>query len=201
MQYANIVFTTALLLLSLFACSASQSTSFSENNSIEKTRNNKSTGTHPETSLSIPVDGKLGDEHLKLYVSVTILVEQLRYEQVSAQLQKSNRPFSQNSTNNRALEELAIDYFGYDPQLYYWSKKIIEKILNNPGTPAQNTDDVKVYLAREILFHNIAILEKNRDELQFALNYRLKSGPAKAQHSEIKTTGSISTASTQHPST
>ena len=200
MQYANLVFAMFLFLLMLFACSSNQSSKVSQHNNSENSSNSQDNVSQKQLLATIPVDGKLRDEHLKMYVSVKIKQEQLRYQQqVSTSDNKEQvDPNIQNYTD-RDLEKIAINDFGFDSEIYYWSKRIIQDTLliyvGSNSTP--DTDHTN----RDLLMHNLSVLAKHKDELRFANSYRLKLNVSSNPQSTLNKISNTQLASTPKPST
>jgi len=186
----------------LHACSSNQSSGNSQNHYSQPEHfGNAQQKVTLEKSLSdIPADGKLRPEHIKMYVSVRIKQEQLRYQRhtenpASGELEKTNL---QNSALTDDIETIAIDDFGFDSKIYYWSKKVIQETLQNyssssSSTAAELTDN-------DTLVHNLTLLKKHRDELRFAHSYRLKLKHSSEPDTALKNVSNNQLAFTQKPS-
>ena len=200
MQYANLVFATFLFLLMLFACSSNQSSKVSQQNHSENSSNTRDNESQEKLLATIPVDGKLRDEHLKMYVSVKIKQEQLRYQQqTSTSENKEQVDANFQHYTDRDLEKIAFNDFGFDSEIYYWSKRIIQDtlLIYVGGTSTSDTDHTK----RDVLTHNLSLLAKHRDELRFANSYRLKLNTSPNPQSALKNISNTQLASTPEPST
>ena len=201
MQYANVVFATFLFFL-LFACNASQSSKATQQNNLEKSSKTQNHTLQGELLSTIPVDGKLQDAHLQMYVSVKIKQEQLRYQQEisqSKELEQDNR-YSHNYTD-RDLETIAINEFGFDPKIYHWSKKIIQNTLRVNVSEESRSDTGSKQLGNQVLKHNLSVLAKHNDELRFANSYRLKLNISSNQQTAFKNVNKTQSAVTPKPST
>jgi len=200
MQYANLVFAMFLFLLMLFACSSSQSSKVSQHNNSENSSNTQDNASQQQLLATIPVDGKLRDEHLKMYVSVKIKQEQLRYQQQvsKSEIKEQVDPNFQRYTE-RDLEKIAINDFGFDSEIYYWSKKIIQNTLLTyvGGSSTSDTNHINT----DVLMHNLSILAKHKDELRFANSYRLKLNVSSSQQSYLKNISKNQPVLTPKPST
>lgn len=200
MQYANLVFAMFLFLLMLFACSSSQSSKVSQHNNSENSSNTLDNASQQQLLATIPVDGKLRDEHLKMYVSVKIKQEQLRYQQQvsKSEIKEQVDPNFQRYTE-RDLEKIAINDFGFDSEIYYWSKKIIQNTLLTyvGGGSTSDTNHINT----DVLMHNLSILAKHKDELRFANSYRLKLNVSSSQQSYLKNISKNQPVLTPKPST
>ena len=171
MQYTKIVL-ASFLYLSLFACNSGQVTETMElatDESSNTTRNTKVAG--------IPMDGKLRDEHLQMYVSIQIILEQIRYQRASSGIFINNK---------NELEEMAIGHFEYDSRLYQWVKKIVENT-------SQNSNDTNYIRANNfsspdnsVIAHNLSKIRKFRDELRFVKKYKLNPNLAQSSRSSHK---------------
>ena len=187
----HVVCTTTLFLL-LSASSSNQPADvsqqrFDNNQSIEKTV--ESNAQQPRPPI-IPIDGRLRNEHMQMYVSVKIRQEQIRYQHKKSNtpvLSKNNaapinntvenQPVNQNNSdtvgNARLNERLAIEEFEFNVQLYHWVKQTIQR------TQARSLEeDVSKYkrvsnFEEYVLAHNLKMLKKHEDELRFAAKYKL----------------------------
>lgn len=201
MQYANAVFALFLFFV-LFACNTSQSTKATQQKNSEKTENKQINTSQEQLLSTIPVDGKLRDEHLKMYVSVKIKQEQLRYQQQLSQSQSIEQidPNFQKYTD-KEIEAIAVNEFGFDLQVYFWSKKIIQDTLLVYAGSSPAPDAISLQPGKNVLTHNLSILTKHRDELRFANSYRLKLNISSSRQSALKNISKNQSAVFPKPST
>jgi hypothetical protein len=196
----NVVCTIAIFLL-LSACSSNKPADVSQQqiDSNQKVKNTVETYPQQPRSPVIPLDGRLRDEHIKMYVSVKIKQEQIRYqheESDTAILSKINTASIDNTTGNQLAnqsnsytagkailnERLAIEEFEFNVQLYHWVKQTIQR------THARSLEeDIRKYkrfsnFEEYVLVHNLNMLEKHEDELRFADNYKIPPASSLKQY-------------------
>jgi len=201
MQFANPVFAVFLFLLVLSACNTSQSAKVSQHNNSDKSGINPDKVSLKQLLSTIPADGKLRDEHLTMYVSVKIKQEQLRYLQKSALTDVANS--SENNFHRfteRDLEKIAIEDFGFNSEIYFWSKKMIHDTLAAYADSKPDSDADNLTKNNDALIHNLSIVAKHRDELRFAHNYRLKLQISSSRQSSFKNVSKNQLALTPKPS-
>ena len=82
----NYLIYTAALLLLLSACSSNQTADINQQQFDDNQNIKKTVETIPQEPRApvIPIDGRLRDEHMQMYVSVKIKQEQLRYQHEEA---------------------------------------------------------------------------------------------------------------------
>lgn len=137
----------------------------------------------------VPMDGRLRDEHMQMYVSVKIRQEQLRYEQGITYIAKQDpqnphgkpaalhlaqaRLSGREQVPDRVYEQMAVKEFEFNRQLFYWTKQTIRNVmddLSNEGGVGKRTAS---NFEESVKMHNRNMIKKYRDELAFALNYQL----------------------------
>ena len=188
----NYVVCTAALFLLLSACSSNQPADVSrqqiDNN--KNIRQTLETNSQQPRSPIIPIDGRLRDEHMQMYVSVKIKQEQIRYQHEGSNsvILSNNEAASRNNTTaNQQVnqsnsdtvakailnERLAIEEFEFNAQLYHWVKQTIRytQIQSNKEdvSKSRRASNFEEY----VLAHNLKMLEKHADELRFAANYKI----------------------------
>ena len=145
-----------------------------------------------ENTPAVPMDGRLRDEHLQMYVSVKIRQEQLRYEQgityVAQHSQhkvsdkKGNTAGTQNTVYvlsnepvpHRIYEKQAVKEFEFDDQLYFWAKRTIQAAMARSASEDLAEHKRISSFEESVAAHNLKMIQKYQDELQFALNYKLQ---------------------------
>lgn len=194
----HVVCTIAIFLL-LSACSSNKPADVSQQQIDNNQKVKKTVETYPQQPRSpiVPLDGRLRDEHMEMYVSVKIKQEQIRYQHEelnTAIFSKNNaasmdssyetQPVNTNHSNrvNPAIsyEKMAVKEFEFNGQLYHWAKQIIQR------TQARSIkEDISKYkrvsnFEEYVIVHNLKMLEKHEDELRFADNYKI-SPPSSLQ--------------------
>ena len=166
MLYTKIVCAMALILFFSASCSSNQSSDINHQKNINS---------HFELP-SISKDGRLRAEHVHMYVSAKIKQEQLRYEKESHQknIEFTGSLNNSNSSENISLERAAIEHFEFDPQVYFWSKNIIDDTLANYTDNDSNPRKSMSNIGNPVIAHNLRILKKFKDDLRFARYYKLK---------------------------
>jgi hypothetical protein len=188
------VMTLMIIVLLFSACSSKQSSDVihpdsynAQNNSIVRANTISSNTVDRQNAQrvkvrvtpihvtpSVPVDGRLRDADITVYVSVKIKQEQFHYEWAITQTinQELNTLYAQ-SDSDINFETLAINYFEFDPQLYHWSKKTINTTLSHVSDPEFSNREEMSNFNQWVISHNISMIEKFKDELRFAKNYKL----------------------------
>lgn len=200
MQYQHAVVMTALAVLFLSGCGSNQA-SINQHKIDYQTDIHKAVDTVPvqPSEPTIPLDGRLRDEHLQMYVSVKIKQEQLRYEAedaIEATYIAGNRavviPAAASKQSLSAAspaakkasaryEQQAIENFEFNTHLYFWAKHTIHETFtraSREGTLKRRASNFKEY----VLSHNLQMVEKYKDQLRFAENYKLNPPQSIVQH-------------------
>ena len=165
MQYTAKVCAIGVFLLFLSACSS--------NLSPESNRQENNNSTYDLSS--IPRDGKLRAEHVRMYVSVKIKQEQLRFESKSQQQINDafDSSYHRNARTTNTFEKAAIEHFEFDSQVYFWSKNVIDDILINYTDSDSNPRSSMSNIGNPTIAYNLAMLTKFKDDLRFAKHYRI----------------------------
>ena len=170
----------AAIILLLSACSSNQSSNqpsdVSQQNFAGKNQNiqNAVEKIPSQESPVVPMDGRLRNEHIQMYVSVKIKQEQLRYEQSIAYIktQETNTKATR-AISDIEIEKLAIEHFDLNPELYFWSKKIINNTLKRSAMEDVSKPRRISSFEEAVVVHNFSMIEKFKDELRFAQQYKL----------------------------
>ncbi|WP_455220810.1 hypothetical protein [Kaarinaea lacus] len=198
MRHQFVVFAAAIILL-LSACGSNQTASINQPDISNQKDIHKAVEIIPQQKIpTIPIDGRLRDEHLQMYVSVKIKEEQLRYEAESADsnvhiakvadqsVADSNQkpPARQQEAINSPsrYEKKAIEEFEFNSNLYLWAKQTIYETLSR--SPVENTLSKKraSNFTEYVVNHNLRMINKYRDQLQFVENYKLHPPTSIVQH-------------------
>lgn len=193
MRCHNLVL-TAVVLLFLSGCGSNQpaNTDVSQSKSNHHSDIHKAVDTIQEQkSPTIPIDGRLRDEHLQMYVSVRIKQEQLRYEAetenaanyisntagtkiTDAGTNTAPRSLTSAAKNSSALyEKQAVENFEFNRHLYFWAKQtIVDTLARAPIGNALSKKRASNF-EEYVVTHNLQMIEKYRDQLRFAENYKL----------------------------
>jgi hypothetical protein len=193
MRCHNLVL-TAVVILFLSGCGSNQPT----NSNISQPKPSNHSDIHKAVDTfqeqkppTIPIDGRLRDEHLQMYVSVRIKQEQLRFEAesdnaanyisntsdtvISGAGSKQVSPSLSAAARNSSVlyEKKAIEDFEFNRHLYFWAKQTISDTLAHaPIDNALNKRRASNF-EEYVVTHNLQMIEKYRDQLRFAENYRL----------------------------
>ena len=193
MRCHNLVL-TAVVLLFLSGCGSNQpaNTDVSQPNSNRQSNIHNAVDTIQEPkSPTVPIDGRLRDEHLQMYVSVRIKQEQLRYasetENVTnyisntsdtkitdADTNTASRSLISVAKNSSAVyEKQAVEDFEFNRHLYFWAKQtIVDTLARAPIGNALSKKRASNF-EEYVVTHNLQMIEKYRDQLRFAENYKL----------------------------
>ena len=193
MRCHNLVL-TAVVLLYLSGCGSNQpaNTDVSQPNSNGQSNIHKAVDTfQQQKSPTIPIDGRLRDEHLQMYVSVRIKQEQLRYEfetentanyilntgeikSADTDTNIASRSLTSVAKNSSAFyEKKAVEDFEFNRHLYFWAKQtIVDTLARAPIGNALSKKRASNF-EEYVVTHNLQMIEKYRDELRFAENYKL----------------------------
>ena len=189
----------AVIILLVSGCGSNQTASISQQDISNQKDIHKAVEIIPQQKTpTIPIDGRLRDEHLQMYVSVKIKAEQLRYEMESADSnvhiarvadqtvaeinQKPSTRQAEAINSPSAYEKKAIEEFEFNSNLYFWAKQTIYETLAQ--SPVDNTFSKKraSNFAEYVVNHNLRIVNKYRDQLQFVENYKLHPPTSMVQH-------------------
>lgn len=193
MHYRYVALTTIIIVFLLFGCGSNQPA----NTNISQPVSNQHSNIHravetiqEQKSPTVPIDGRLRDEHLQMYVSVKIKQEQLRY---AAETENSSSfisnvgaaadiesgvnhlPSVRKATKQSPViyEKKALADFEFNTYLYYWAKQTIADTLARlPVDKALNKRRASNF-EEYVVAHNLRMIEKYRDQLRFAENYKL----------------------------
>jgi hypothetical protein len=193
MRCHNLVL-TAVVLLFLSGCGSNQpaNTDVSQPNSSRQSNIHNAVDTIQEPkSPTVPIDGRLRDEHLQMYVSVRIKQEQLRYKSetenaanyisntsdtkiADAHTNAASRSLTSAAKNSSALyEKQAVEDFEFNRHLYFWAKQtIVDTLARAPIGNALSKKRASNF-EEYVVTHNLRMIEKYRDQLRFAENYKL----------------------------
>lgn len=193
MRCHNLVL-TAVVLLFLSGCGSNQpaNTDVSQPNSNYHSDIHKAVDTYQEQKPpTIPIDGRLRDEHLQMYVSVRIKQEQLRFEAESdnatnyisntgdikitdAGTNTASPSLTAAVKKSSALnEKQAVEDFEFNRHLYFWAKQtIVDTLARAPIGNALSKKRASNF-EEYVVTHNLQMIEKYRDQLRFAENYKL----------------------------
>lgn len=193
MRCHNLVL-TAVVILFLSGCGANQPS----NSSISQPKSSNHSNIHKAVNIfqeqkppTIPIDGRLRDEHLQMYVSVRIKQEQLRFEAesdnaanyisnasdavISGAGSKQASPSLVVAAKNSSVlyEKKAIEDFEFNRHLYFWAKQtIVDTLAYAPVDNALNKRRASNF-EEYVVTHNLQMIKKYRDQLRFAENYKL----------------------------
>jgi len=197
MRYYVFVVITAAMLLLLSGCGSSQTANIEQANIRIQDNIHDAVEIIPQQKApTIPIDGRLRDEHLRMYISVKIKEEQLRYEAETANeyshialvanrsattsKQVARQPASINGPSS--YEKKAIEEFDFNFPLYLWAKQTIADTLARK--PLDNTLRKKKAsnFTEYVVNHNLQMINKFSDQLQFVERYKLHPPTSIVQH-------------------
>ena len=196
----NLAVFATIIALMLAACSSNHQTAVSQQQIDSKQTVKKTIESYPKQQRSpvIPIDGRLRDEHIQMYVSVKIKQEQLRYQQeesnstiqikntVSNINSKENQPVNSDNSFNitpaSLIERVAVEEFDFNVQLYHWVKQTI-RYTQARRTEMETSNQQRISSFEEyVMAHNLEMLERHADELHFAANYKITLPSSMKQH-------------------
>lgn len=163
MQYINWVCAVTLPLM-ICACSSNQSSELAQDRSYIPDFN----------SVHVPTDGRLLNEHVRMYVSVKIKQEQFRYENKQQISNKTRTVINQHGYSADSLEKAALEHFEFNPRVYFWAKNTIEDILINYTDVNANPRRTMSNISNPVIAHNLAVIQKFKEDLRFAKQYRIE---------------------------
>ena len=202
-----VVFTTAMVVL-LCACSSHQSADIDISHHRLDSQHpvQKAVEIIPQQkSPTVPLDGRLRDEHLQMYVSVKIKQEQLRYDSETSHASKQAKinnevPMTEVAPNqkrytlqsakqsiknsNAIYEKMAVEDFEFNTQLYFWAKQTIAETLEQAAikNKAKSKYSRASNFQEYVITHNLQMIEKYHDQLRFVANYKLQETDSRVQH-------------------
>jgi hypothetical protein len=205
MRCHYVVFAIVIILI-LSGCDSNQPADVSQQESNSQTNIHKAVEIIPQqTTPVIPIDGRLRDEHLLMYVSVKIKQEQLRYETeistasslntnvsnvVNASIAaKGKTPVPSPITTKSATgadkidyEKIAVEEFEFNKYLYFWAKQTITETLARANVRDERKITRAANFSEYVISHNLEMIEKYKDQLRFAESYKLKLSESLVQH-------------------
>ncbi|WP_455207396.1 hypothetical protein [Kaarinaea lacus] len=198
-----VVFTTAMVVL-LCACSSHQSADIDISHhrlDSQQPVQNAVEIIPQQKPPTVPLDGRLRDEHLQMYVSVKIKQEQIRYDSETSpslnQVKINNKvPMTDVATNqkrhtlqstrkpNADYEKMAVEDFEFNTQLYFWAKQTIAETLEQAAikNKAKSKYSRASNFQEYVITHNLQMVEKYHDQLRFVENYKLQATNSRVQH-------------------
>jgi len=195
MRYQFVVYTATMLLL-LTGCGSNQTADVDQPNISTHDNIHNAVEITPQKAPTIPIDGRLRDEHLKMYVSVKIKEEQLRYaaETASANIHiaqvanpstDNTKPVNEQSKTINAptnYEKKAIEEFEFNSYLYLWAKQTIANTLAHEPLSDTLRRKRASNFTEYVVNHNLQMVDKYRDQLEFAEHYKLHPPTSIVQH-------------------
>ncbi|MCI0508399.1 MAG: hypothetical protein L0Z73_20185 [Gammaproteobacteria bacterium] len=205
MRCHYVVFAIVIILI-LSGCGSNQPANVSQHKKNIQTDIHKAVEIIPQqTTPVIPIDGRLRDEHLQMYVSVKIKQEQLRYEteistspNLSANISnaentgvatKGKTPVSQSNTVKPVIgtekinyEKMAVEDFEFNKYLYFWAKQTIAETLERANAHNDGKISRAANFSEYVISHNLEMIEKYKDQLRFAENYKLELSESLVKH-------------------
>lgn len=190
----RLVVFAAVIIPLLYACGSNQPSETlvqPENSKSQLFHKNALEGKPHSMTPAVPMDGRLRDQHMQMYVSVKIRQEQLRYEQeityvtrherqkwpvtMPANVQNAVHLTSSTSISPAVYEKRAIAEFNFNTQLYFWAKRTIREAIARSEN--EDLDKYKRVSSFEesVIAHNINMIQKYQNELRFAQKYKLQS--------------------------
>jgi hypothetical protein len=185
----RLVMLTAATAIVLWACGSNQPADSDRVQNTDPRKNiQKAVEIIPQQSFPVvPIDGRLRDEHIQMYVSVKIRQEQLCYEQNITYVKRQNKrdaaacASSKKANSSRTYEKLAIKEFDFNDQLFYWVKRTVNDATVRRAKTGPVSGKRASSFEESVAIHNMRMIQKYQDELTFALNYRIPAPTSMAQ--------------------
>ena len=200
----NFAVLAAAIVILLSACSSNHPADVYHQQAVKNQRTINTVEANPKQLRSpvIPIDGRLRDEHIQMYVSVRIKQEQIRFQREELRStflakrgqQSSSTPGKSQVVNlkdstsiisQKQLEKMAVEEFDFNVQLYHWAKQTIQRtqtyLTNDNIMKSRRASSFEEY----VLSHNLKMLDKYQDELRFAVNYKIEL-PSTIKHDSAK---------------